>query len=249
MPIFRKRRTIWQIKEMEGYLNKVLESQIPPDYDVKPYSPEHQALDAIIRSNWESLHPCEQDFIYSWFIELQTAEDQKKDLQIRLKDINKELTTIQEESTSKIEELNKKLSNINSELLNSKNALNQKVEFVKELTNAIQNKQMGEDQLQERMKERIKNMEDRMIKQQEKFEVSQIKIGNQFKTKVMELDEEKLLLNEKIEKNREHLTQLEKENQDLGKRNLLLKIFQDKLIAIKSIIESTPSNKLIKGGN
>ena len=212
------------------------------------YSPDHQALDALIRPNWEILHPIVQDFVYSWFMEIRSAEGLKKDHQKKLNAINNELTNVQKNSTAKIEVLNRKLNDLNSEFLNVENELNQKMEFVEELTGAIEDKEVGGEHLKQKMEERIRNMHERMIRQQEKFETTQIKIGNQFKNRVMELDEERLLLNEKIEKNKEILVKIEKENQELQKNNQLLKGFQNRIIAIKSILDSLPSNILTREG-
>ncbi len=249
MPLFRKKKDISRIKELEGYLNKILESNVPPNYEVTAYSTDHQALDALVRPNWEILHPIVQDFIYSWFIEVRAVAELKEELEKKLHAVNQELMQTKEISINKIDELNKKLNNRKAEVLNAENELKQKVEFFEELTKAIEDKEVGGEELKQKMENRIKNMREGMIRQHEKFEASQIKIGNQFKNRVIELDEERLRLNEKIEKNKEIIVQLGKENYDLMRRNHLLKGFQSRLVAINSIIDSIPSNILPKEGN
>ncbi len=246
MPLFRKKKTIWQIQELEGYLGKVIESQVPPDYEINSFEKTHQALDSLIRPNWESLHLICQDFIYSWFIEYHTAKEQKQQLQSEFSTVNNEMNSTKQKVTLKLDALNKEDQTVQSKLMNVENVLNQKVELIEELTHAIENKTVGEDQLKSRMEQRVKSMNERMIKQQEKFEASQIKIGNQFKTRTIELDEEKLVLSETFEKNKETLRNLEEENNNLKKRNQILKNFQNRLTFINSIIKSISPN-LLKG--
>ena len=248
MPLFRKRKTIWQIKELEGYLNKISESQVPPDYDRSSLNQTHQSLDTLLRPNWEILHPICQDFIYSWFIEYKNVDEQKEELRLELNTVNNEMNVTRQRVTQKIDELNREVHNLSSNLMNAENALNQKMELIKELDNAIQNKSLGEDQLKSRMEQRVKGMSEKMVKQQEKFETSQIKIGNQFKSRVMELDEKKSVLEETVEKNKEKISELENENQQLKRKNHLLVNFQNRLAAIKSIIDSVSPELLKKEG-
>ncbi len=245
LPLFRKKKTFWQIKELEGYLSK-LNSQIPPDYEVTTMSLDHQALDEIIRPNWEYLHSLEQDFIFSWFMEYQTAQEKKKKLQKELEEINKEMADTQHNSESKIDELNGQLQMLSSEILNLKNELIQKNQLVEDLSSAIQDKQLSRKELQEKLEQRIQDMKKEMILQQKEFETSQMEIGKQFEKKVMELDEEKLLLNETIEKNKEQISKLEKENMELKKKHHLLTNFREKIIKLQSIISEIPPELLTR---
>ncbi|HUX99947.1 MAG TPA: hypothetical protein VMV49_10375 [Candidatus Deferrimicrobium sp.] len=247
MPLFRKRKTIWQIRELEGYLNKVPESSTIPNYDANALNELHQSIDAFIKNNWEFLHPAEQDFIYSWFIEYKTAEDQNKNMQLKLENVNKEIAATQQNTEANIEKFNTEIKMLNSEILNAKNALIQNNQLIEEITNAIQNQQIGAEQLKENLGHRIKDLNQQMIQQQKQFEINQTKIGSQFKTKVMELDEEKLLLNEAITQNTQKIQELEKENDELKKMNRLIKTFQDKIKILKKFIGEIPSN-ILEGG-
>jgi len=244
LPLLRKRRTIWQIPEIQGYLNKVLGSQIPPDYDVGKFNETHQSIDKLIRENWEYLHPITQDFIYSWFLEYQSAQERKKENKTQLISLLNERTATQQKVKKRLEDLNKVYSDIDSEMRNLQNILHQKKELVQELSQAVENRSIGEEELKTRMNQRILNMHERMVRQQEKFQTNQIKIGNQFKTKVIELDNEKIRLTEMMEKNQEIIIQLEKENEDLKKKNKRLKDFRSRLISIKKILESIPAESL-----
>ncbi|MFX1295515.1 MAG: hypothetical protein ACFFD2_11790 [Promethearchaeota archaeon] len=246
MPLFRKRKTLWQIKDLKKYQNK-LESHVLPDH--YPHDPVHQALDKIIRSNWEKLHSIEQDFIFSWFIEYQIIEEQKKNFQMELEVINKEINIIQQKSVSKFEEINKKFQNLTLNVANLNNELTQKKQLAEDLSNAVQDQKLNGKELKKKLEERVKNMRHQVIEQQKEFERNQIKLGGQFKRRVMELDEEKLLLNEIIEENKVRISQLEKENQDLKKKNRSLKNFQEKIKYLKTIIAEIPTNILEGGGN
>ncbi len=241
MPLFRKRKTIWQVKELEGYLNKV-QSQGPPDYETSDAM--HQSLDAMVREYWEYLHPVEQDFIYSWALECKTVEDLKSNLQTQIQDIDKETALILRNSEAKIEDLNTKTQNFNSDVLNLKNALIQKNQLIEDLTKAIQNQKMGGSELKEKLEKRIKDMNERAIKQQTEFEANQGEIGKKFETRVTELDEEKLLLNEACQKKQDKLNILTTQNEALRKSNQLLRRLRDKITNLKSLIAEIPSNLL-----
>lgn len=244
MPLFRKRKTIWEVQKLEGYLNKVLESHIPPNYDVKSTNEIHQALDEIIRSNWEYIHPICQDFIYSWFIEFQTTWSRNKELALKTDGIVNEINATKQRVKKRLEELNRDYVDLNAQFRNLENAVEQKSTLLEELSKAFKSKSMGEEELKTRMGQRIRNMQERMIKQQELFEAGQVKVGNQFKMKVMELDEEKLNLTEQFEKNKNEILSLEKLNEELKSRNNMLRNFQSRLGAIATIIRSIPSNSL-----
>jgi chromosome segregation ATPase len=241
MPLFRKRKTLWQIHELQGYLNKT-PSQTPPDYDLSTKNAGHQTLDGYIRTNWEILHPLEQDFIYSWFVETQTAEEANNQLQVKLNNLNKEITGTQQDAETKIEQMNTDIKDLNSEILNLKNALIQKDKFIEDLQAAIRYKTINAEELKDKLDERIGELNDQMFKRQEEYEAKAIALAEKFKTRVEELDGERLILNETIEKNDKELTDLDKINQDLKKVGLQFKLYQDKINKIKTVIGEIPSN-------
>lgn len=241
MPLFRKRKTLWQIQGLQGYLNKT-PSQAPPDYDLSTKNAGHQTLDGYIRTNWEILHPIEQDFIYSWFIEAQTADEANNQLQVKLNELNKELAGTQQDAETKIEQMNKDLKNMNLEILNLKNTLIQKDKFIEDLQAAIRYKTINAEELKDKLDERIGALNDQMFKRQAEYEASAIALAEKFKTKVEELDTERLLLNDTIEKNDKELVDLEKRNQDLKKIGLQFKLYQDEINKIKTVIGEIPPN-------
>ncbi|MDD1777088.1 MAG: hypothetical protein LUQ65_02890 [Candidatus Helarchaeota archaeon] len=241
MPLFRKRKTLWQIHELQGYLNKT-PSQAPPDYDLSTKNAGHQTLDGYIRTNWEILHPIEQDFIYSWFIEAQTAEEANNQMQLKLNELTKELAGTQQNAETKIEQMNKDLKSLNSEILNLKNTLIQKDKFIEDLQAAIRYKSINAEELKDKLDERIGELNNQMLKRQGEFEAQATALAEKFKAKVEELDTERLLLNDSIEKNDKELFDLEKTNQGLKKIGLQYKLYQDKINKIKTAIGEIPPN-------
>ena len=241
MPLFRKRKTLWQIRELQGYLNKT-PSQAPPDYDLSTKNAGHQTLDGLIRTNWEILHPIEQDFIYSWFIEAQTAEEANNQLQMKFNDLNKDMASTQQNSETKIEQMNKDIKNLNTEILNLKNALIQKDKLIEDLQAAIRYKTVGAEELKEKLDGRIEELNEQMFKRQETFEANATAIAEKFKTRVEELDETRLSLNETIERNNNDLANLEKINLDLKKVGLQVKLYQEQINKIKTVIGEIPPN-------
>ena len=248
VPLFRKKKTLWQITELEGYFNKI-ESHIPPDYDAATCGSVHQSIDAIIKPNWESLHSLEQDFIHSWFNEFKIVLEQKKKSQIELDAVNKEMATTLQASESKIDGLNKEIQDLTTEISNLKNALAQKMQFLDDLTNAVQNQKLSSEELKQKLEQRVNNMRTQMIQQQKEFEANQIDLGKQFEAKVLELDEHKLLLNETFEKNKKIVNQLEKENHDLKQKRRSIKTFQEKINQLKTVIAEISPNLLLGGGS
>lgn len=241
MPLFRKRKTLWQIRELQGYISKT-PSQVPPDYDLSTKNPGHQTLDGLIRKNWEVLHPIEQDFIYSWFVEAQTAEEANNQLHVKLNELNKEIVSTQQDSETKIEQMNKDLKNLSSEILNLKNILIQKDKFIEDLQAAIRYKTVGAEELKDKLDRRIEELNEQMVKRQEEYEANATALAEKFKTKVEELDGERLLLNENIETNDKNLANLEKTNQDLKRTGLQVKQYQEKIKNIKTIIDEISAN-------
>jgi len=245
MPLFRKRKTLWQIRELDGYLNKT-PCQAPPDYDVSSKNAIHLILDEFIRTNWEILHPLEQDFIFSWYIESQTAEEENQKLQMKLGELNKAIATTQQNSEANIEQLTKDIKDINAEILNSKNALIQKNQLIEDLQEAIRYQTIGAEELKEKLEQRIEELNEEMFKHQEEFEANATALAEKFKARVEGLDEEKFKLSETIEKSTMELDELEKMNQELKQVNHLVKLIQEKLSTIKTIMEEIPSNLLIQ---
>lgn len=243
MPLFRKRKTLWQIRELDGYMNKI-SSQAPPDYDIAAKSPVHQTLDGLIRTNWEILHSLEQDFVFSWFIETQTAEEENQKLQMKLAELEKEIANTQQNSEAKIEQLNKDIKNLNSEILNSKNALIQKNQLTEDLQAAIRYQTLGSEELKDKLEQRSEELNEEMSKRQEEFEASATEIAEKFKTRVEELDGERFQLTETVESNKIELSELEKNNQEFKQNIQLMKLIQEKLSSIKAIIDEIPSNLL-----
>lgn len=219
-------------------------SQAPPEYDASTKNATHMILDELIRTNWEILHPLEQDFIFSWFIETQTAEEESQKLQMKLDELSKEMATTQQTSEAKIEQLNQDLKDINSELLNSKNALIQKNQLTEDLQAAIRYQTVGAEELKENLEQRIEELNEAMFKQQEEYEVNATGLGEKFKMSVENLDEEKFQLSETIEKNNAELNELEKTNQELKQVDRMVKLLQEKLNTIKTILGEIPSNLL-----
>jgi DNA repair exonuclease SbcCD ATPase subunit len=247
LPLFRKKKTIWQTKELESYSNKI-ESQIPPIYPVDATDSVHQTLDAIIRQHWEKLHPLEQDFIFSWFIEYEKIREMSNKSEVELDSVNQLMATTQQSAEGKIAELKKTIQELTTEMTNLKNALSQKMQLADDLTTAIHDKKLSVGELKQKLENRINEMKTQMIGQQREFEANQINLGNQFEQKVLELDEEKLIQTEKIEKNKARIEQFEQENNELKQKFRLLKQFQEKIKLLKELIGSIPENLLEGGG-
>lgn len=245
LPLFRKKKTLGHMKELKGYSN-ILDSHVPPEILVTNYS-IHQTLDKIVRKNWETLHPLEQDFIYSWFIEFKAVEEQKIDLSNEIIALNEEISRIQSNSEQQIKILSNTAYNLQGEMEKLKNELNQKKQLAEDLSNAIQNQKLTGNELKQKMEQRIQEMNSEMIKKQKGFESAQIKLAEQFQARVIELDEEKLVLSESIETNKTQLSQLEEINQDLKKTNRLLIKFKEKVREISLILSEIPPNLLKEG--
>ena len=244
MPLFRKRKTLWNIKELEGYFNK-LDSHVSPE-KLTVGGETHQALDGLIRPNWDGLHSLEQDFIMSWFIEYQAVREQKEHLQSDVRSLEDDFTRIKQTSEAKIDELNKTLQSLTTDLEKVKNELDQKTQLSEDLADAIQNQQLSGEQLKEKSEKRIGDMKVKMIEKRKEFESNQLALASQFQTRVLELDEEKLVLNETLEKTKQSLLELEEENLELERQNRLLHKFREKIQEILIILSKIPIN-LLKG--
>ncbi|MHA1360186.1 MAG: hypothetical protein ACTSRC_18860 [Candidatus Helarchaeota archaeon] len=243
MPIFQKKKSLWQIKELEGYFNRI-ESHAPPTYDMNNADSKHQTLDQIVRENWEFLHSLEQDFVFSWFIEYQKVEESRNKNQKELESINQEITTTQQNAEREISELNRTLQELNIESANLENELNQKVQLAGDLAKAVHDKKLSVGELKEKLEHRIFDMKRQMQEYQKEFEANQIQLGEQFEQEVLKLDDEKLQLTETIEENKAKLEQLITENNKLKGQSRLLKQFQEKIKVVKLIIAEIPEELL-----
>jgi chromosome segregation ATPase len=250
MPLFGGKKTLWKIKELSNYVRKIDGSEIPPIYNLEKVGDLHREIDANLRPYWENLHPIIQDFITAWNDAWSSQIHDGEDLQSQLQQKTNLIENLKSNFETKLNELNGTITSLKSQLQSKENEIEQKEQLIQDLEAADKESKLGITELRENLEKRLTALNQAMAQKQEKYEKTQIQVGQAFQRKVLELDSEMLALQEelkekdlKIKEQEEKIKILEKESQKAKFYEVKVQNLQNKLNQIADILELEEINE------
>ena len=244
MPLFGGKKNIWKIKELSKYERKFDGSEIPPIYDLEKVNELHREIDATIRPFWENLHPIVQDFITAWNESWTTTIHDKEDLNSQLQQKDTLIANLKSNFENKLQELNSTILTFKADVQSKENELTQKEHLIKDFELADKENKLGFTELRKNLENRLKELTTTMNERQKKYEETQMKVGQAFQQKVLELDSEMMSLREelaekevKIKEQLEQIKVLQKESQKVKFYESKVQKLENKLNQIAEILE------------